>query len=106
MLGQKWPPFAWSVLTDIVTHDIQDIVACLVSATVNNCAHRLWSVNLLDFNSYNNSYSLHIFKSHKPETCSLVRYHFTYYLIVRGLAVSLLLTASVLTVPICVCISF
>jgi hypothetical protein len=34
-------------------------------------------LNLLDFNSYNYSYSVHRFTTHKPETCLLVRYHFT-----------------------------
>jgi hypothetical protein len=46
--------------------------------------HNLWvldlTLDLLDFNSYNYSYSLHKFTTHKPETCLLVRYHFTSYL--------------------------
>jgi hypothetical protein len=56
------------------------IVACYVSATVNNCGFWIWSLNLLDFNSYNYSYSLHKFTTHNPETCLLVVYHFTSYL--------------------------
>jgi hypothetical protein len=46
----------------------------------------------LEFNNYNCSYSLHRFTTHKPEACPLVRCHFTSYLIIRNLAVSLLLT--------------
>jgi hypothetical protein len=78
----------------------------------------LWATNLIaqfiGFNSYNYSYSLHRFKTHKPETYILVRYHFTSYIIVYILAVSLLLTdcfalqivlLPLLTVPICVCSS-
>jgi hypothetical protein len=51
----------------------------------------------LNFNSYNHSYSLYRCTAHKPETCPLVKYHCTSYLIVRSLAVSLLLTVCLST---------
>jgi hypothetical protein len=51
----------------------------------------------LDLNSYNYSYALHKFTTNKPETCLVVRYHFTSYLIVSSLAVSLLLTVCLST---------
>jgi hypothetical protein len=56
------------------------IIACLLGNATNN----LWvldlTLDLLDFNSYNYSYSLDKFATHKPETCLLVRHHFTSYL--------------------------
>jgi hypothetical protein len=61
-----------------------------VSAIVNNCGLWISLLNILDFNSYNYNYSLHRFTTHKPETCLLVWYHFTSYLIVPILAISLL----------------
>jgi hypothetical protein len=71
------------------------LISCIlsrvrVSVTVINCGLRIWSLNLLDFIMQNYSYSLHRFTTRKPETCLLVRYHFTSYLIVHSLAVSLL----------------
>jgi hypothetical protein len=42
----------------------------------------------LYFNSYNCSYSLHKFTTHKAETCLLLQYHFTSYLNIRSLSVS------------------
>jgi hypothetical protein len=35
-----------------------NIVACYVSATVINCGFWIWSLSLVDFNSYNYSYLL------------------------------------------------
>jgi hypothetical protein len=56
------------------------IFTCLLGNATNN----LWvldlTLDLLEFNSYNYSYSLHKFTTHKPDTCLLVRYHFTSYL--------------------------
>jgi hypothetical protein len=63
-----------------VTTSWHQMLRVQVSATVNNCGLWVWSLNLLDFNSYNYSYSLHKFTTHKPETCLLVWYHFTSYL--------------------------
>jgi hypothetical protein len=66
----------------------------------------------LDINSYNYSYSIHRYTTRKPETCLLVRYHFTSYLSLSScvtlvcICVNCLSTvSSLLTVPICVCIS-
>jgi hypothetical protein len=56
------------------------------------CGFWIWLLDLLDFNSYNYSYSLHRFTTRKPETCLLVQYHFTSYLIVYSLVVFLPLT--------------
>jgi hypothetical protein len=65
-----------------------------ITLVMRQITREFWicSLNLLDFNSYNYSYSLHRFTAHKPETCLLVRYHFTSYLIVHSLVLSLLLT--------------
>jgi hypothetical protein len=64
-----------------------------------NATNNLWvldlTLNLLHFTSYNYSYSLHKFTTHKAETCLLLRYHFTTYL--SCLSVSPL-SVSVLTV--------
>jgi hypothetical protein len=66
-----------------------------------NATNNSWFLDLitfyLDFDSSKYNYSFHRFKTHKPETCLLVRYHFTSYLIIRSLAVSFLLTVCLST---------
>jgi hypothetical protein len=56
------------------------VVACYL--VTRQIIREFWicSPNLLDFNSYNYSYPLYKFTSHKPEACLLVRFHFTSYL--------------------------
>jgi hypothetical protein len=59
---------------------LNDSVVCLLG----NATKKLWlldlTLDLLDFTSYNYSYSLHKFTTHKPETCLLVWYHAIVYL--------------------------
>jgi hypothetical protein len=59
------------------------------------CGFWIWSLNSLDCHGYNYSYSLHKFTTHGPETCLLVRHHFTPYLSCHPES---LLSVSVLTV--------